>query len=95
MTLNAIIGGAQEGTPNIERDPNVIYVSKNSTKTSLLQCYECNSKYDPSCGDPFNPYSIGVVKCWDKTPPEHLVRHDRRDETIQPMVCRKIVQKSW
>lgn len=94
--LNTILGRAQEGNPNIEKDPSVIYVSKNDWKDQpSLQCYECNSEYDPSCGDPFNNYSIGVVNCSVKKAPEHLVRHDTHPgETIRPTVCRKIVQKS-
>lgn len=86
---------AQEGNPNIEKDPNVIYVSNTYWKDQpSLQCYECNSEYDPSCGDPFNNYSIGVVNCSVKKVPEHLVRQDTHPgETIRPTVCRKIVQK--
>lgn len=95
--LNTILGRAEEGNPNIEKDPSVIYIPKNYSKPrTSLRCYDCNSQYDPNCGDPFNPYSIGVVNCSAKKVPDHLVRHDTHPgETIIPTVCRKIVQKSW
>ncbi|KAL1518340.1 hypothetical protein ABEB36_001977 [Hypothenemus hampei] len=61
---------------------------------SLLQCYDCNSEYDPRCGDPFNPYSIGVVNCTEQKIPEHLIDHENANKTIvKPTVCRKLVQK--
>ena len=28
-----------------------------------LKCYECNSKLDPRCGEPFNKYTIALVDC--------------------------------
>ncbi|KAI5703695.1 hypothetical protein M8J75_015006 [Diaphorina citri] len=28
-----------------------------------IVCYQCNSAYDPRCGDPFDPYSLGTVNC--------------------------------
>lgn len=54
--------------------------------TSAIFCYECNSKYDPRCGDNFDPYSLALVNCSLREPPNHL-----RD--LQPDICRKITQK--
>lgn len=50
-------------------------------------CYECNSAYDPRCGDNFDPFSLALVNCSLKEPPNHL-----RD--LQPEICRKVTQKS-
>lgn len=55
--------------------------------TSAIMCYECNSQYDPRCGDNFDPFSLALVNCSLKEPPNHL-----RD--LQPELCRKITQKS-
>lgn len=38
--------------------------------TSAIECYQCNSEYDPRCGDPFDSYSLGKVNCSLKS---HLV----------------------
>lgn len=54
--------------------------------TSAIMCYECNSQYDPRCGDNFDPYSLALVNCSLKEPPNHL-----RD--LEPVLCRKITQK--
>ncbi|XP_060870072.1 protein quiver-like [Metopolophium dirhodum] len=48
-------------------------------------CYKCNSKYDPRCGDPFNPYTIGLVDCNITDVPSHL-------KGKEPVICRKTVQ---
>ncbi|KAJ6641227.1 hypothetical protein Bhyg_06162 [Pseudolycoriella hygida] len=54
--------------------------------TSAIMCYECNSQYDPRCGLNFDPFSLALVNCSLKEPPNHL-----RD--LQPEICRKITQK--
>ncbi|CAG9763315.1 unnamed protein product [Ceutorhynchus assimilis] len=73
----------------------VIYTSEDYWKNETpLQCYDCNSEYDPRCGDPFNPYSIGVVNCSEQKPPEHLINPELHpNQKLKPTVCRKIVQK--
>ncbi|CAB4057370.1 unnamed protein product [Lepeophtheirus salmonis] len=30
---------------------------------AAIQCWECNSKTDPGCSDPFKGYSLGSVNC--------------------------------
>lgn len=60
----------------------------NIAVTSALMCYDCNSEYDPRCGDPFESYSIGEVNCSKQEPLEHL------KDKYKPMLCRKTVQKS-
>lgn len=55
--------------------------------TSAIECYQCNSEYDPRCGDPFDEYSIGKVNCSLKPPLEHLPGQT-------PVLCRKTTQKS-
>lgn len=54
---------------------------------SGVMCYQCNSEYDPRCGDPFNEYGLGMVNCSLKDRLEHL-----RD--VEPTLCRKTTQKS-
>ncbi|XP_033225276.1 uncharacterized protein LOC117178128 [Belonocnema kinseyi] len=51
-------------------------------------CYQCNSAYDPRCGDPFDPYSLGTVNCSFQPRLEHLSH-------IEPSICRKISQKVY
>ncbi|XP_054261525.1 uncharacterized protein LOC128985851 [Macrosteles quadrilineatus] len=51
-------------------------------------CYHCNSAYDPRCGDPFDPYSLGKINCSMQPPLEHL-------PYMEPTVCRKNVQKVY
>ncbi|XP_058804072.1 uncharacterized protein LOC131671579 [Phymastichus coffea] len=50
-------------------------------------CYQCNSEYDPRCGDPFDPYSLGTVNCSFQPRLEHL--------DVEPVLCRKISQKVY
>lgn len=58
-------------------------------ETTALMCYDCNSAFDPRCGDPFEPFSIGSVNCSNKDPLEHL------KEKYQPVLCRKTTQKIY
>lgn len=53
-----------------------------------ITCYQCNSEYDPRCGDPFDPYSLGTVNCSMKKQLDHL-------EGFKPVLCRKTVQKVY
>lgn len=55
--------------------------------TSAIECYDCSSDNDPRCGDPFDPYTIGMVNCSLKPPLEHLPGQ-------VPKLCRKTTQKS-
>lgn len=57
------------------------------TVTSAIECYKCNSEYDPRCGDPMNAYSLGTVNCSMVPPLEHLPE-------MHSTICRKTVQKS-
>ncbi|EDW00712.1 GH21037 [Drosophila grimshawi] len=57
--------------------------------STALMCYDCNSEYDPRCGDPFEPYSIGEVNCSKQEPLEHL------KDKYKPILCRKTVQKIY
>ncbi|OAD53823.1 hypothetical protein WN48_08796, partial [Eufriesea mexicana] len=49
-------------------------------------CYQCNSEYDPRCGDPFDSYSLGTVNCSFQPRLEHL-------SFLEPTLCRKISQR--
>ncbi|XP_043286021.1 uncharacterized protein [Venturia canescens] len=51
-------------------------------------CYQCNSAFDPRCGDPFDPYSLGTVNCSFQPRLEHLGH-------LEPTLCRKIAQKVY
>ncbi|XP_053971405.1 uncharacterized protein LOC128872581 [Hylaeus volcanicus] len=53
-----------------------------------ITCYQCNSEYDPRCGDPFDPYSLGTVNCSLQPRLEHLSH-------LEPTICRKISQKVY
>lgn len=57
-------------------------------KKSII-CYKCNSANDPNCGDPFEPYTLGVVNCSLVPKPEHL------DQNVTATICRKSVQKVY
>ncbi|XP_012269177.1 uncharacterized protein LOC105693673 [Athalia rosae] len=51
-------------------------------------CYQCNSEYDPRCGDPFDSYTLGTVNCSFQPRPEHL-------GNAEPTLCRKTLQKIY
>ncbi|CAG9559535.1 unnamed protein product [Danaus chrysippus] len=51
---------------------------------SSIFCYDCNSAFDPRCGENFDPFSLGVVNCSLRDPPEHIVEH------VEPTFCRVI-----
>lgn len=57
-----------------------------SVPGAAVICYQCNSEYDPRCGDPFDPYSLGTVNCSFQPRLEHL-------NHLEPTLCRKITQK--
>ncbi|KAK6633905.1 hypothetical protein RUM44_004512 [Polyplax serrata] len=63
----------------------VIFVFLTSTAYSI-SCYVCNSEFDPSCGDPFRPYTIGVLNCSLSIKPDHIAGQEAK-------LCRKIVQR--
>ncbi|EEB18835.1 conserved hypothetical protein [Pediculus humanus corporis] len=63
-----------------------IILSFLSTKGNSISCYVCNSEFDPSCGDPFKPYTIGVLNCSLSIKPDHIAGQEAK-------LCRKIVQK--
>lgn len=65
----------------------IIFLGFLTSKAYSISCYVCNSEFDPSCGDPFKPYSIGVLNCSLSIKPEHLA------EDAKPVLCRKIVQR--
>ncbi|KAH1003892.1 uncharacterized protein LOC109534372 isoform X1 [Dendroctonus ponderosae] len=77
------------------QEDRIVYTSEDYWKNETpLQCYDCNSAYDPRCGDPFNPYSIGIVNCSEQKPPEHLINPELHpNQRLKPTVCRKLVQK--
>ncbi|XP_072939901.1 UPAR/Ly6 domain-containing protein crok-like [Epargyreus clarus] len=54
-----------------------------SLTASSIFCYDCNSAFDPRCGEEFDPFSLGVINCSLKDPPEHI-------EPTEPTFCRVI-----
>ncbi|CAL1297774.1 unnamed protein product [Larinioides sclopetarius] len=50
-----------------------------------LRCWECNSKYDPNCGEPFKGYTISLVDCSQ--------RFLKQNMDANATICRKITQK--
>ncbi|XP_054717896.1 uncharacterized protein LOC129227371 [Uloborus diversus] len=50
-----------------------------------IHCWECNSKYDPNCGEPFKPYSMALVDCGQ--------RFLKQDLATSATICRKLSQK--
>jgi len=62
---------------------------------TALKCWECNSKYDSRCGDPFSNYSVALVDCDQKHDDvDHLVEGIDMDESGEPksILCRKTYQ---
>ncbi|XP_028164728.1 uncharacterized protein LOC114355892 [Ostrinia furnacalis] len=53
-----------------------------STSSSIF-CYDCNSAFDPRCGEEFDPFSLGVVNCSLRDPPEHI-------PDVESTLCRTI-----
>uniref|UniRef100_A0A1A9VMC8 Uncharacterized protein n=1 Tax=Glossina austeni TaxID=7395 RepID=A0A1A9VMC8_GLOAU len=76
-------------SPLMERTLLVAAVLGCLQVTTALMCYDCNSEYDRRCGDPFDPYSIGVVNCSKQEPLEHL------KDKYKPILCRKTTQKVY
>lgn len=68
---------------NMRKNQFVVY--KYSFSGDALLCYACNSRYDPRCADPFNPYSLGIMNCSMIVPAVPDVKHN---------ICRKMTQKS-
>ncbi|XP_061711486.1 uncharacterized protein LOC133520823 [Cydia pomonella] len=50
---------------------------------SAIFCYDCNSAFDPRCGEEFDPFSLGVVNCSLRDPPDHI-------NVSEPSICRSI-----
>ncbi|XP_023943969.1 uncharacterized protein LOC112050068 [Bicyclus anynana] len=50
---------------------------------SSIFCYDCNSAFDPRCGENFDSFSLGVVNCSLRDPPDHI-------EPLEPTFCRII-----
>jgi len=62
---------------------------------SALKCWECNSKYDARCGDPFSNFSVALVDCDQKTDDvNHLLDGFTADDAGEPkaVLCRKTYQ---
>jgi len=63
---------------------------------TALKCWECNSKYDSRCGDPFANYSVALVDCDQKNDDlGHLLEgFDKDNKTGEPIakLCRKTIQ---
>lgn len=57
-------------------------------KHKPITCYDCNSEYDPNCGEHFEPSTLGTVNCSLRSIPEHL------NQTLEAVLCRKLVMKS-
>jgi len=63
---------------------------------TALKCWECNSKYDARCGDPFSNYSVALVDCDQRHDDvDHLVEGFEKDAAGEPKatICRKTYQK--
>ncbi|XP_045765355.1 uncharacterized protein LOC123867387 [Maniola jurtina] len=50
---------------------------------SSIFCYDCNSAFDPRCGENFDSFSLGVVNCSLRDPPDHI-------DPVEPTFCRVI-----
>ena len=67
---------------------------------SAIKCWECNSKHDPRCGDPFSNFSIALVDCDQKTDDvNHLMdEHESLKYSVgdggepKASICRKTYQ---
>ncbi|KAK3923736.1 Protein quiver [Frankliniella fusca] len=57
-----------------------------SRGVDAITCYDCNSEYDPRCGDPFDPYTLGQIDCNERQALDHL-------SGANATLCRKLVQK--
>lgn len=56
-------------------------------ESQAIECYHCNSEYDPRCGDEFDPFSLGKVNCTIWAKPEGIEE--------EATLCRKITQKVY
>ncbi|XP_026322515.1 uncharacterized protein LOC113232097 [Hyposmocoma kahamanoa] len=50
---------------------------------SSILCYDCNSAFDPRCGEEFDSFSLGIVNCSLRDPLEHM-------PDVEPTLCRAI-----
>ncbi|XP_034245035.1 uncharacterized protein LOC117647415 [Thrips palmi] len=57
------------------------------TRVEAIICYDCNSEYDPRCGDPFDPYTLGQIDCNERQALDHL-------SGANATLCRKLVPAS-
>lgn len=51
-----------------------------------IHCYDCNSFFDPQCGDPFKDYPLGKVDCDE-------LKNNTLPAGSNATFCRKIIQK--
>lgn len=65
-----------------------------SLPASAIKCWECNSKHDPRCGDPFSNYSVALVDCDQRQDTvEHLeIEQPEGEDMPRASICRKTVQ---
>lgn len=71
------------------------YLCSFSFSGTALKCWECNSKYDSRCGDPFSNFSVALVDCDQKHDDvDHLIEGYTEDDAGEPkaMFCRKTFQ---
>ncbi|KAH0945204.1 hypothetical protein HN011_010738 [Eciton burchellii] len=66
----------------------LIVLTTTFDRGEAIICYQCNSEYDPRCGDPFDSYTLGTVNCSFQPRLEHL-------SLLEPTLCRKISQKVY
>lgn len=64
----------------------VLILSLSIASAVGIHCYDCNSKFDAECADPFNRNGLSNLNCDNK--PMHSNASD-----VKASFCRKVYQK--
>lgn len=66
-----------------------------ASTASAIKCWECNSKFDARCGDPFSNFSVAMVDCEQRSDDvDHLtsMTNVTNGEPLKATLCRKTWQ---
>jgi len=71
----------------------IFYISLTANSADAIRCYECNSKHDPRCGDPFSNITSMLMDCdQDKRLDQGHLPVGEDGGPLKSSICRKTYQ---